>query len=75
MLNSLANHGHLPHHGFNISKDDIVDTLSRVLNMEDKLAIYLYESALMTNPDTNATTFSLNDLNRHNILEHDASLR
>ncbi|EYE98335.1 Cloroperoxidase [Aspergillus ruber CBS 135680] len=29
------------------------------------------EAPLITNPHTNATKFCLNDLNRHNILEHD----
>jgi hypothetical protein len=40
------------------------------------LAEFLYDEAITTNPSyPNATIFSLADLVRHNILEHDASLR
>ncbi|PYI07359.1 Cloroperoxidase [Aspergillus sclerotiicarbonarius CBS 121057] len=74
MLNTLANHGFLPHDGRDISEDRIVSVLNNSLNLDDELSQSLFEAALTTNPDPNATTFSLNDLSRHNILEHDASL-
>lgn len=74
MLNTLANHGFLPHDGKDISEARTIQALGRALNIDKKLSEFLFEEALTTNPHTNATTFSLNDLSRHNILEHDASL-
>lgn len=75
MLNALANHGLLPHDGKDISSDVLVNALGTALNVEQSLALYLFQQAITTNSDANATTFSLTDLNNHNILEHDASLR
>lgn len=74
MLNTLANHGFLPHDGKDISEARTIQALDRALNIDKKLSGFLFEEALTTNPHKNATTFSLNDLSRHNILEHDASL-
>ncbi|KAK3703260.1 hypothetical protein LTR37_014600 [Vermiconidia calcicola] len=34
----------------------------------------MFDQALVANPEPNATWFDLDHLNRHNILEHDASL-
>ena len=75
MLNSLANHGFLPHSGKNITQSDTVDALSNALHVNRGLAAFLFQSAVSTNPTPNATTFDLDNLSRHNILEHDASLR
>jgi hypothetical protein len=75
MLNSLANHGYLPHDGKDISQQKTIDALGQALNINASLAIFLHQEAITTNPTPNATTFSLDDLSRHNILEHDASLR
>ncbi|PWY91289.1 Cloroperoxidase [Aspergillus sclerotioniger CBS 115572] len=74
MLNTLANHGFLPHDGKDITEDRIVAVLNNSLNIAEDLSQFLFKEALTTNPDPNATTFSLSDLSRHNILEHDASL-
>ncbi|KAI1497450.1 Chloroperoxidase [Biscogniauxia marginata] len=73
MLNALANHGVLPHDGKDITLDTIISALQSALNVEPALSTFLHEQAIKTNPTPNATTFSLNDLGRHNILEHDAS--
>lgn len=75
MLNTLANHGLLPHNGKDISEEVIIEVLNSTLNVADSLSVFLFEEAMTTVEDPNATTFSLSDLNRHNILEHDASLR
>lgn len=75
MLNTLANHGYLPHDGKDITVNKTVDALGSALNFDAELAEYLFSFALTTNPTPNATTFSLNDLGNHNILEHDGSLR
>jgi hypothetical protein len=75
MLNTLANHGFLPHNGQNITKDDTLNALYDALNINKTLGEFLFNFALTTNPKPNATTFDLDNLSRHNILEHDASLR
>ncbi|KAL4951639.1 Cloroperoxidase [Aspergillus filifer] len=74
MLNTLANHGFLPHDGKGISQQRTIEALGTALNIGEELAVYLFQEAMTTNPDANATTFDLNHLSRHNILEHDASL-
>ncbi|KAL4931473.1 Chloroperoxidase [Aspergillus undulatus] len=74
MLNSLANHGYLPHNGKNIIEARTISALNDALNIDVELAQYLFQEALTTNPDKSATTFSLNHLSRHNVLEHDASI-
>ncbi|KAK7988455.1 hypothetical protein PG989_008770 [Apiospora arundinis] len=73
-LNTLTNHGFLPRNGRDIDADTLGDALIKGLNAEPKLAGIFFAQAITTNPKPNATTFSLSDLTRHNILEHDASL-
>lgn len=75
MLNALANHGYLPRSGKNISEESTVHALVSILNIQSDVAEGLFKNALTTVPDEKATTFSLTDLSRHNIIEHDASLR
>lgn len=75
MLNTLANHGFLPHNGKDISQKHTIDALYTALNINQSLGEFLFNAAVTTNPAPNATTFSLDDLDRHDILEHDASLR
>jgi hypothetical protein len=75
MLNTLANHNFLPHNGKAITSARVKYALGTALNIDAGLSQFLFDFALTTSPEANATTFSLNDLGRHNILEHDASLR
>jgi hypothetical protein len=75
MLNSLANHGFLDHSGKKITRTQIQNTFSTVLNIGDDLIDFLWKAALTTVPTPNATSFSLENLNTHDILEHDGSLR
>lgn len=74
MLNTLANHAYLPHSGKNITLDDAIYALDAALNINDDVSRNLFSFAVTTNPEANATSFSLENLGRHNILEHDASL-
>ncbi|KAI0482016.1 Cloroperoxidase [Xylariaceae sp. FL0804] len=74
MLNTLANHGFLPHDGKNISLNDTAAALDSALNIPLSISGFLFTDAMTTNPDPNATTFDLDDLSRHDILEHDGSL-
>jgi len=74
MLNTLTNHGFLPHSGKDFTLGDITDALQSALNIDAELSGFLFEAAVATNPAPNATTFPLSDLGRHGILEHDGSL-
>ncbi|KAK8031272.1 Cloroperoxidase [Apiospora arundinis] len=73
MLNSLANHNYLPHNGKNIDVAITKKALRDALNIDEELGQFLYDNAVTTNPTPNATAYSLADLSRHNVLEHDAS--
>ncbi|KAF2176943.1 Cloroperoxidase [Zopfia rhizophila CBS 207.26] len=74
MLNTLANHGYLPHDGRNITKDNAVYALSTALNFNTSFAAQMWGAGVVVNPEHNATFFTLDQLSRHNVLEHDASL-
>ncbi|KAL4864993.1 hypothetical protein BDV12DRAFT_188485 [Aspergillus spectabilis] len=74
MMNTLANHGFLPHDGRNLTRPNVVDALTTALNFNASLANLMFDMAIVANPEQNATYFTLDHLNRHNVLEHDASL-
>ncbi|KAH4153790.1 hypothetical protein HBI81_217960 [Parastagonospora nodorum] len=74
MLNTLANHGFLPHDGRNITKANAIAGLNGGLNFNGSLGALMWEQAIFANPEPNATFFTLEHLNVHNVLEHDASL-
>ncbi|KAI1770776.1 Cloroperoxidase [Hypoxylon cercidicola] len=74
MLNSLANHGFLPHSGKAIDVNKTVYALGAALNFEPSLSTTLFNFAAGTNQLPNATWFDLDHLSRHNVLEHDGSL-
>ncbi|PMD53342.1 Cloroperoxidase [Hyaloscypha bicolor E] len=74
MLNTLANHGFLPRNGVNVSLDDLITGLSESINLAAAATETPGEIALTTSTTGNASTFNLDDLDKHHILEHDASL-
>ncbi|KAI0101413.1 Cloroperoxidase [Hypoxylon sp. NC0597] len=74
MLNTLANHGFLPHDGRNITKETTINAMASALNFNTSLAALMFQMAVVANPEPNATFFTLDQLNVHNVLEHDASL-
>ncbi|RKU41834.1 hypothetical protein DL546_004730 [Coniochaeta pulveracea] len=74
MMNTLANHGYLPHNGRNITKDVVISAMGGALNFDAALASLMFDQAIHINPEPNATWFTLDQLNVHGILEHDASL-
>ncbi|KAK1975612.1 Chloroperoxidase [Colletotrichum cereale] len=74
MLNALANHGFLPSNGRGISLDITTRALSEGINVDPYVSKLLFDHAILTNPDPDADTFDLDHLNRHGIIEHDASL-
>lgn len=75
MMNTLANHGFLPRDGRNITRENAVYALTEGLNFNAFVANIMWEQAIIANPEPNATFFTLDNLNRHNVLEHDASMR
>lgn len=74
MLNTLTNHGFLPRNGRNFTKHNVIKGLKDGLNFNEGLASLMWEQAILANPEPNATFFTLEMLNVHNVLEHDASL-
>ncbi|KAG7396790.1 hypothetical protein PHYBOEH_001708 [Phytophthora boehmeriae] len=65
-LNALANHGYLPRDGTNITADVLHDVLMSVYNLDESATQILL--ALVP------SSFSLDYLGTHNLVEHDASL-
>jgi hypothetical protein len=74
MLNTLANHGFLPHDGKRITQNETVSALNSALNFSPELGVFLHEFASSTNPEPNATWWNIAHLSNHSHLEHDASL-
>ncbi|KKO99714.1 hypothetical protein THAR02_08192 [Trichoderma harzianum] len=70
MLNTLANHGYLPHSGRHISPSQIEDAFTNFLNIEAGFAAAAKDFAKAWGNDT----FDLDDLNTPDILQHIASL-
>jgi hypothetical protein len=75
MLNTLANHGFLPREGRDFTLPVVKNALRQALNVSEDISEMLFNFAITTNPAPNATTWGLDTLGNHNILEHDASLR
>ncbi|KAL2867377.1 Chloroperoxidase [Aspergillus lucknowensis] len=73
-MNTLANHGFLPHDGRKLTRPVVVDALNNALNSNTSLANLMFDMAIVVNPEENATYFTLDQLNRHSVLEHHASL-
>jgi len=74
MLNILTNHGFLPGDGHNITKANVIAGLKVGLNSNRSLGALMWEQVIFANPEPNPTFFTLEHLNVHNVLEHDASL-
>ncbi|KAI0532106.1 Chloroperoxidase [Xylaria digitata] len=74
MMNTLANHGFIQRDGRNITRENAVNGLRDGLNFNPTLSNIMFDQAIIANPEPNATYFTLDHLNKHNLLEHDASL-
>lgn len=73
-LNSLANHGYIPRDGKKLGVSMVVKALGKALNVSEETATTLAKGGLRTSSDPASGTFSLEDLRKHNMIEHDASL-
>lgn len=70
----MANHGFIPRSGRDISTDDVIWGLRAGINVAADIAIMASANAIALNPNEGATTFDLDMLSRHNVIEHDNSL-
>lgn len=59
MMNTLANHGFIPHNGGNITKQNAIKGLADGLNFDAALASLMWDQAIIANPEPNATFFTL----------------
>ncbi|KAJ7165986.1 Chloroperoxidase [Mycena filopes] len=74
-LNTLANHGLLPHSGRNISQADLSWAMKVGVNQDETISVPLFQVALVSNPVGSPNiTIDLDVLGTHNVVEHDASL-
>ncbi|TQN67024.1 putative sterigmatocystin biosynthesis peroxidase stcC [Colletotrichum shisoi] len=74
MLNSLANHGYLARDGRAISMADLISGLGSALHFNESLVRTLGTPAFATSTTGDPTTFNLDDIAKHNVIEHDGSL-
>ena len=75
MLNTLANHHFINHNGKNITRDQVNFALTQVLNFDIDGAGILFGLGMSTTKNPNGTHFDFADVNQHDLLEHDGSLR
>jgi hypothetical protein len=73
-MNSLANHHFIQHDGRNITVEQLVPIMNEVFNISTELATIVSSLGLLTADNPAGGVFTLNDLNKHNLFEHDASL-
>jgi hypothetical protein len=74
ILNALANHDILPWDGHNYTIPLIVAAFGSALNMSAEVATRIAASGLFVARDPASGMFDLNELNKHNVIEHDGSL-
>lgn len=74
MINSLANHGFLPHDGRNVTLAQLQTALLDAVNLDPAATAVVGGLALTGTTTGRADTFHLSDLNQHHVLEHDGSL-
>lgn len=73
-LNSLANHGFISRNGKGITVPMVIKAQHEVYNISTELATIVALGGLMTSDDPFSGAFDLDDLSKHNMIEHDASL-
>lgn len=75
-LNSLANHGFLPHSGKGLTIPILIKALNDGMNVGADFATVIGGAGLLSVPvNLLATSFDLDNLDEHNFpIEHDASL-
>lgn len=74
LLNTLANHNIISHSGKDITIPMLKDGFKKYVNVGPDVAAFAGGAALTLSPIVNSTSFNLNDLDKHNAIEHDGSL-
>jgi len=75
MLNAMANHGILPHDGKNITFRDLNTAVRQTFNFAPSFCFFVPKfSADFLNRSYWTDKFDLDELSKHNAIEHDASL-
>ncbi|KAG9204722.1 hypothetical protein G6514_000506 [Epicoccum nigrum] len=75
MLNAMANHGILPHDGKNITFRDLNTAVRQTFNFAPSFCFFVPKfSADFLNRSYWTDKFDLEELSKHNAIEHDASL-
>lgn len=74
LLNTMANHGFIARDGKNIDMQMMISGIGKGINFDPLLITTLGASGFSTSTTGNASTFNLDDLKKHNVVEHDGSL-
>ncbi|KPM38572.1 hypothetical protein AK830_g7989 [Neonectria ditissima] len=75
VMNTLANHGFIPHHGRGITRQPFIEACGEALNISPEFADGIFTTGVPSNPAPNATFFDLDMLHKtHGFIEHDGSL-
>jgi len=75
MLNALANHSILPHDGRNITFRELNTVVRQTFNFAPSFCFFVpHFAADFLDRSYWSGKFDLEDLNKHNAIEHDASL-
>ncbi|KKA31096.1 hypothetical protein TD95_001789 [Thielaviopsis punctulata] len=74
MVNALANHGYLPRDGLDVSMDDLITGFAAAVNLAPDATKLVGSKALTTSTTGNSSTFNLDDIDIHGVIEHDGSL-
>ncbi|KAI7775115.1 hypothetical protein LA080_007348 [Diaporthe eres] len=74
MVNTLANHGYLPRDGLAITLQDLLTGFTNGVNLDPSATLLVGTKALETSTTGDNSSFNLDDLSRHGIIEHDGSL-
>ncbi|CAP73291.1 uncharacterized protein PODANS_2_6870 [Podospora anserina S mat+] len=74
MVNALANHAYLPRDGSNVSLLKLIQAAKEGVNLAPDATLIVGLKALQTSTTGSWLTFNLDDLNKHGVIEHDASL-
>lgn len=73
-LNSLANHGFIPHDGRNITVAALTDAVVQAFTFSPEFATSVSVIGFNAKPEPRNGFFDLPDLNLHSFFEHDGSL-
>lgn len=73
-LNTMANHGILPHNGKGLTVSMMMNAMHETFNIGLDVRTILAIGGLFASPNPLAGSLDLNDLDKHNFIEHDGSL-